>query len=347
MGSQPSTASLMMNGELHMKVLVTGSTGFVGSQVVSALLQKGSKPICLCRNVTKQREILGANVSQVEIITGDITCPETLQAALVGVEAVVHAAAITPSNNLMTEADVQLNMDCTANVIDSALKAGINKIIYISSVAAIFNFDKGEIDASYLPAEPKDAYSKSKYLSEAYVRIKQAEAGGERIHIVYPSGVIGPGDPGLSIVNESIAALVNQACMVTKGGTLMVDVRDLATFIVWLTANTPSESNHIVTGSYSSWEYFAETLNSLFEGKLKVVTLNPKVLLAIGAFMDFLRIFIRINSPVSKETCLFTIKMKPTPNSADYIRAVGNSILISTSLRDTIEMLRIRKIINR
>ncbi len=176
-----------------MTVLVTGANGFVGAAIVRALLDVGERVRAFARPGSDQRNLAGLDI---EIATGDIRSRDSLAAAVRGCHAVIHAAADyrlwVPQPAVMLETNVQGSI----NVLDAAAEAGVERVVYTSSVATL------GLDGSRAPADEETpvtladmigVYKRSKYLAEEAVRRRAAERGQDVV-TVNPSTPIGPRD---------------------------------------------------------------------------------------------------------------------------------------------------------
>jgi uncharacterized protein YbjT (DUF2867 family) len=114
-------------------ILVTGATGFVGSHVVRRL---AAEPKAQVRAMVRDRSAAAAgSLKGAEVVEGDITKPETLPAALSGVERIVHAAAIT--GNLREPyrgAYDRINRIGTENLVQAAAAAGVSRVVVMSGL---------------------------------------------------------------------------------------------------------------------------------------------------------------------------------------------------------------------
>ena len=176
-----------------MTTLVTGATGFVGAAVVRALLDSGDQVRVLRRSNSPNANLDGL---QVETVTGDLTDPESLETAVAGCSDLFHVAA---DYRLWAKDPAVLyrtNVDGTEALMRAALKAGIGRITYTSSVATLGNPGDGTPGDEATPVTEADMtgdYKRSKFLAEQVVRGMVSEDGLPAV-IVNPSTPIGPRD---------------------------------------------------------------------------------------------------------------------------------------------------------
>ncbi|MFT5393524.1 MAG: dihydroflavonol-4-reductase [Gammaproteobacteria bacterium] len=172
--------------------LVTGATGFVGAAVARALLTRGHAVRALVRNTSDRSNIAALDIETVE---GDLRDEASLQRAVAGCSAVFHVAADyrlwVPDPGELHAA----NVSGSVALIKAAVAAGVERIVYTSSVAAL------GIDPSRAPADEATPvsesdmvgeYKRSKFRAERAV-LKLAGAGAPVV-IVNPSTPIGPRD---------------------------------------------------------------------------------------------------------------------------------------------------------
>jgi dihydroflavonol-4-reductase len=181
-----------------MRVLVTGSTGFIGSQLCQALCRQGYQVLAFHRPTSSLRGLEGLPV---EHILGDITQPASLEAALQGVQIVFHVAAL-----LGWEGDPKrvytVTVNGTRNVLQAALQAGVNRLIHTSSVAALGIPAIEALKNNRIPLLDENhtwncppgwyTYGHAKYQAE--LEVQKAVAKGLDVVTLNPSGVFGAGD---------------------------------------------------------------------------------------------------------------------------------------------------------
>jgi dihydroflavonol-4-reductase len=210
-----------------MKTLVTGGTGFIGANVVRALLQRGVEVRALVRPRSDTRNLDSLDV---ELVAGDLRDRSSLEAALEGCDTLYHVAALYALWARQPREIYDSNVGGTVNILEAAAQAGVQKIVYTSSVATIGVPKDGTPGTEEVPLPAEDMisdYKRSKYLAEQEV-LKFAQRGLPVV-IVNPSFPVGawdikPTPSGQIIVNflrGKIPAYVDT-------GLNVVDVEDVA-----------------------------------------------------------------------------------------------------------------------
>jgi dihydroflavonol-4-reductase len=180
-----------MHGSAGDRVLVTGASGFVGSAVARALRTRGLEVTCLVRSSSPRANLQGLDVRTVE---GDLLHPASLKAAMAGQRFLFHVAADYRLWAPDPEEIVRNNLQGTSNIMQAATEAGVERVVYTSSVATL-SLKDGPSDESrpLRPEEAIGAYKRSKVVAEREVERRIAEAGLPAV-IVNPSTPIGPRD---------------------------------------------------------------------------------------------------------------------------------------------------------
>lgn len=172
---------------------LTGATGFVGAAVARVLIRNGHRLKILTRPRNDRRNLAGLDV---ELVEGDLGNPDTYRAALKGCQALFHVAADYRIWVPDPAAMHRINVTGTHALMMAAMEAGIERIVYTSSVAALgINRDGTPSDETtrVTYADMVGVYKQSKYLAEEEVRRLIAHHNLPAI-IVNPSTPIGPRD---------------------------------------------------------------------------------------------------------------------------------------------------------
>jgi len=207
--------------------LVTGGTGFVGANLVRELRRDRRDVRVLARAGGDRRALAGLAI---EIVEGDLTDPPSLRAALRGVTRVFHVAA----DYRLWAADhsvlYRANVEGTRNLLQASGDAGVERVVYTSTVGALGIPKDGSPGTEETPVTLDDMvgpYKRSKFMAEQ-VAVDFAR-GGLPVVIVNPSAPIGPWDIKPTPTGKLIVeALQGQLFATVDTGLNLVHVRDVA-----------------------------------------------------------------------------------------------------------------------
>lgn len=183
--------------------LVTGATGIVGMPLVVKLLSKGQTVCALHRPSSNRdrveqavRDSVPDGLSRLQWIEGDVTDPDSLEAALEGVERVFHCAALVSFHKADHAAMRAINAEGTANLVNAMLHLGTPRLIHVSSVAALGRKAGQPTDESTLFEEQPgtSGYARSKHRAEMEAWRGAAEGLPGGLVVVNPTVILGPGD---------------------------------------------------------------------------------------------------------------------------------------------------------
>ncbi|MET1045615.1 MAG: hopanoid-associated sugar epimerase [Hyphomicrobium sp.] len=174
-------------------VFLTGASGFVGSAVARKLLDEGLAVRALVRKTSNRANLGGVDL---DVVEGDIRDASLLEKAMRGARYVFHVAADYRLWAPDPQDIIDTNIDGTRAVMRGALAAGVERVIYTSSVATFVVGEDGAPSDETMPLEPGNAigaYKKSKILAERLVERMVADEKLAAV-IVNPSTPIGPRD---------------------------------------------------------------------------------------------------------------------------------------------------------
>lgn len=195
-----------------VQYLITGGGGFIGSNLVAALIEHGSVRV-LDNFSTGHRQNLVPFIDKIEVVEGDICDYHTVQAAVKGVDYVLHQAALpsVPRSVYDPLTTNRINVNGTLNVLYAAKEAGVKRLVYAASSSAYGHnpqLPKKE-DMSTQPASP---YAISKLTGEQYCQVFWELYGFETVCLRY-FNVFGlrqdPNSQYAAVIPKFIKALLN------------------------------------------------------------------------------------------------------------------------------------------
>jgi dihydroflavonol-4-reductase len=245
-------------------VFITGATGFVGSHVARRLLADGYRVEALVRQ-PGQFGLLTDIADQITWHLGDVTNIPALEAAIRPNQDVIHAAAVVSFSPKDRRAMEKVNVEGTANVVNVCLMAGVRKLGFVSSVAALGrpnplqkNPEPGQptvIDESQKWEEsPENSYyAQTKYRAE--LEVWRGVAEGVNAVIINPSVVIGVGDWNRTST-QLVKYVLDEKQFYPNGLINYVDVLDVADALAQLMQSDISAERFILNGGTMPYRDF-------------------------------------------------------------------------------------------
>jgi dihydroflavonol-4-reductase len=215
------------------KVLVTGASGFIGSNLILRLISRGDMVYAFVRNIDKA---LCTFDNKVTIIVGDITDFKKLTLAMNKCDLVFHCAAFITFNKKDYSLAYKVNVEGTRNVLEAAYQAGVKKVVHLSACAVLgFAKDKNKIiDESANPVIRSDnVYAFTKKLAEEEVQ-KYVMQKGLDVSIANIATVYGQGDRKLNSGSIIKAIFEKKLKFIPPGGTSFVSIDDLVDGLILL-----------------------------------------------------------------------------------------------------------------
>ncbi|MFM7645305.1 MAG: SDR family NAD(P)-dependent oxidoreductase [Sphingomonadales bacterium] len=244
---------------MEKKILITGASGFLGSYLLVALLQKGYRVRALVRNQKRPGWIDPTLLQTVEWVEGDILDIISLEEAMEGIDAVIHSAAMVSFVPQDCEQLYQINVEGTNNVVNAALEKKITRLVHVSSVAALGRVaGGGSVDekATWKEGPLHTHYARSKFQAELHAWRGFGE--GLDTVIVNPSTILGFGN-----WEQSSCAIFKQLYdgfrWYTSGLNGFVDVEDVARATILLLEKATGGQRYIINGdtlTFQQLQYF-------------------------------------------------------------------------------------------
>lgn len=247
--------------------LVTGATGFVGAYLLHLLVKNGERNLRAIRRSSSPMDLVSSLEKKVEWVEGDLLDVPSLEAAMDGVERVYHCAGYVSFSPGDMRKLLEVNQEGTANVVDLALHFGIEKLVHVSSIAAIGrrkNENTINEETKWLGNKWNSPYGISKHLAE--MEVWRGIAEGLNAVIVNPANILGSGFwEGRTTTGQMFLKVFKGLPFYPQGGTGFVDVRDCARFMVKLMESDISAERFILNGENlpfrTVFNEMAKTLN--------------------------------------------------------------------------------------
>ncbi len=279
------------------KILITGGTGFLGSYIIKVLVEKGYAVRAICRSNNRPSWIAAEVLEKVEWVEGDVLDVVSLQDAMEDIDTVIHSAAIVSFVAKERAQMYLVNVDGTANVVNVALENNINRLVHISSVAALGRTAGGgrvNEEKKWEDTKVNTHYARSKYRAELEVWRGMAE--GLDAVILNPSTILGYGD-----WNSSSCAIFKNIYKgfrwYSPGINGFVDVEDVANVTLMLMKSNISGQRFIVNGDTWPFKKLTDTIADAF-GRKRPSVKTTRFLLNVAWRMEKLKSFFTGKKPL-------------------------------------------------
>lgn len=320
-----------------MHILVTGGTGFIGYHTARELLAAGHRVRLLVRDKDKLRRLYGSNIT--DYVLGDVTDAASVDKALAGCEGVIHSAALVSIDRQDADRVLATNVGGTERVIGGAVKRGLETIVHVSSVTALYNPRAAYLNEYSPPGSAANAYGRSKVACEEYVRGLQST--GAPIHITYPASVIGPDDPGFTDPHQGLKAYLAAAAPVLPSGNQWVDVRDVALAHRRLFERALPAGRYPLGGHFLTWSQLVETLSEITGRRIRKIPVPGGLMLGAGRLVDWLNRLRgkSLDIPVTHEAMVYATNWVRMDNSKGTAELGIEYRPVEESLTDAIRSL--------
>ena len=234
------------------KYLVTGATGFLGRAVADELVRRRAQVHALVLHNDPYIHLLP---KEVHTVIGDVCVKNSLTGFFADADShtcVIHCAGVVSVASRPGSRLYQVNVGGTWRVLRQCMEHDVGKMVYVSSVHAIPEKSRGCIiteDCEFSPGLVDGDYAKSK--ATATELVFDAAERGLNASIVFPSGIIGPGDiQGGSFTSMAKSFLSGKLPFAVRGGYDFVDVRDVANGIFACSESGEPGKGYILSGHH-------------------------------------------------------------------------------------------------
>jgi nucleoside-diphosphate-sugar epimerase len=249
-----------------------------------------------------------------EHVEGDVTDPKAIARLLEGCDALIHMAAVVALETARAEEVRSTNQRGVELAVGGAVRAGLSRIVYLSSAGALFTPGGPPVTSDSPVGLTTTVYGESKAGAERYVRKLQDE--GAPILTVYPTGVIGPDDPGLTDPNRALCIFLGFATPVTTSGLQSVDVRDLAAMNVALLEGERSDGRYVAAGEFFAWADLYDCVERVLGRRVRRIRTHPSLLRGAGRLADQVKKIVPFDFPLTLESMTFATRWTGADASA-------------------------------
>jgi len=298
------------------RVLVTGATGFVGKVLVLKLLDEGFQVRAYVRPLSDSRWLEN---SDVEIVYGDVREPEPLRRAMQGVESIIHLAAGVRGSRQFACSSCTTG---TENIAALARESGINRIVYVSSMA-IHDFlamKDGECIRENSPLEPhpelRSTYAQAKRGAEE-IAISHIRDNDPSWTIVRPSLIFGPGWNPISAVGFRVGGQIFSLGSRRKQLRL-VHVDDACDALIAILRSKESKGQ-ILNLSHPDAITTGECVQLLVrkrDERLRIFYIPGSLLLAVGAVAELALKTFRLPLFLNRRRVAYLVRSNPVDGAA-------------------------------
>ncbi len=243
-------------------IFITGAAGLLGSVLLEELLSKGEK----LRAIYHTRPI-ALHHPNLEVLQCDLLDVVRLEEVLDGVTHVYHCAGLVSFSKRDYAKLFTINVEATANLVNAAIAAGVQKFVHVSSVAALGRIrEQAPITEkmNWTPATSNSRYGETKFLGE--MEVWRGVAEGLKAVIVNPTIILGAGDwdEGSTAVFKSV---YQEFPWYTPGTTGFVGVHDVARAMIMLMHSEISSERFIISAHNTSYQELFNSIADAFHKK--------------------------------------------------------------------------------
>jgi len=265
-------------------ILVTGATGFVGSELICLLVKKNLNVVGLYRNEIQKNKTIHIiksrlkknteKLKKIKWIKANLKDFSSLENAFFGIKKVYHCAALVSMAFKDQKRLLKINQEGTSHIVNLCLKNNIKKLVYVSSIAALGN-DKyeNEINESspWDNSIEKTTYSYSKYVAE--LEVWRGSEEGLPTVIVNPGVILGNKSP----INSMFNSIRKGFNFFPSGSTGLVEINDVVYLMFHLMESNITNERFILVAENWSYKKIYEMILKKYNKKIKLFPLPKSI----------------------------------------------------------------------
>jgi len=315
------------------KTLVTGATGFIGSNVVRALLKAGKEVKGLLRPTSNRKAIDGLDI---ELAYGDLRDRDSLVKALKGCDRLYHVAALYVLWARDPKVIYACNVEGTKNMLSAALERGVEKVVYTSTAAALGNRLDGGLtneETEFNLWDLADDYVKSKVYAER--QALEFYEQGLPVVVVNPSGPIGPWDVKPTPTGAAIVHFLNRNLPGYVDGIVsLVDVEDVAVGHLLAAEKGRPGERYILSTENLTVKTMMQLLEEVSGTRAPRLKFPTPMAMATGYLMTWISNHITKRPPLVTLAAVDLLRSRPGVDASKAVRELG---FPQTPIRDSLQ----------
>jgi len=284
------------------KILVTGGTGFIGSRLVHKLASDADEIRVLVRRSSDLTSLEGV-LDRITLVYGDVTNRQSLDSAMDGIDQVYHSAGLTYMGDKRNPLLQAINVEGTKNILDVSLKAGVRRVVHVSSITAVGICDgKKPLDETSVWNFDRIGLEYARTKHQAELAVAEAIDNGLDCVIVNPAYVFGAGDINFN-AGRLIKDVYNRKIpFYPLGGVCVIDVEIVAETIIAAMEKGRCGERYIIGGDNVSFKKLADTICD--------ISGVPKIILPLPFWMArILKSMLDMNKRRNNISKLFNLTM--------------------------------------
>lgn len=247
------------------RILVTGGTGFIGSRLACRLAEDPSNEVRLLVRGSSDLTSLEECLAKVVTVLGDVTDAKSLDGVFDGIDEVYHCAGITYMGGKPNPMLPKINVDGTRNVLEASRRAGVRRVVHMSSVSAV------GIGSKNRPLNEASTWNFERFIDLEYPRTKRIaeQIVAEEVRkgldcvIVVPAFVFGAGDINFNAGRIIKDVYKRKVPFYPLGGVCVVDVGVVVDTTIEAMRSGRTGERYIIGGDNVSYRELMQTIMSV------------------------------------------------------------------------------------